>query len=104
MQRWCQNAAAVGNVIRQKTYKKTCDTPNGRKREAELVRAKVMIDQIKATSKSNRELAQNLTSAALGLRLNVSQSTANRYLTELEGPWPRNLTLTPKPSNANNDL
>jgi len=33
--------------------------------EAELVRAKVMIDEIKATSKSNKELAHNLTSAAL---------------------------------------
>ena len=85
VRKWALNLATTGNVIKQRTYPKACDTINGRKREAEMVRAKVIIDEIKATSKSNKELAHNLTSAALAARLDVSRMTANRYLNELEG-------------------
>ena len=96
VQQWAENGRKGGNVKKPRISPKKGESTMAKKKEAELVRAQIIIDEIKGDAKRKfgddkdmyqMELVHTLTSTVLADKMNICQKTANDYLNELLGKW-----------------
>ena len=85
LNRWALNMKKFGIVTKKRKAPQLENAPAHLKMVEKLRCARTVIDEIKQSTSSDSELAHALTSRMVGHKLNVSSTTANKYLNLLEG-------------------